>query len=241
MNVEQLEELEVLQSIFFAEFELISADPTTFKIYICPNPGQEQDNHVSINLVCEFIADYPEKSPPLMTIEVKKGLSSVHASELLSIAEKVANDNIGMPSIFSITESIKEWLVDNNVAGQDGSMYSEMLRRMNQKETEIKKQSEKAAITAAADSEMRAEQIDPEEIERIRRRQAGTQVTVESFMAWKAAYDLEMQRNRGVKASSTISITSANSNTNAITSIGVMGSNSMKDSAGVLFDETRPT
>lgn len=35
--------------------------------------------------------------------------------------------------------------------------------------------------------------IDKEEEERIRRRQAGTAVTIESFMAWKAAFDEEQR------------------------------------------------
>ena len=34
--------------------------------------------------------------------------------------------------------------------------------------------------------------MDPEEEERIRRRQAGTQVTPESFLAWKQRFDAEM-------------------------------------------------
>lgn len=34
--------------------------------------------------------------------------------------------------------------------------------------------------------------IDPEEEARIRRRQAGTQVTPESFLAWKEKFDAEM-------------------------------------------------
>lgn len=42
---------------------------------------------------------------------------------------------------------------DNNVEGQDGSMYADMLRRMQQKEVETKKKVEKAAIVAAAQAE----------------------------------------------------------------------------------------
>ena len=35
--------------------------------------------------------------------------------------------------------------------------------------------------------------VDAEEAERIRRRQFGTPVTPETFLAWKLAFDLEMQ------------------------------------------------
>lgn len=58
-----------------------------------------------------------------------------------------------MPCIFVIAEAVKEWLQDNNVAGQDGSMYADMIRRMQQKDVENKKKSEQAAIIAAANAE----------------------------------------------------------------------------------------
>jgi hypothetical protein len=31
-----------------------------------------------------------------------------------------AEENVGMPSIYTIADSCKTWLQDNNVAGQDG-------------------------------------------------------------------------------------------------------------------------
>lgn len=83
--------------------------------------------------------------------------------------------------------------MDNNNAGQDGSMYAEMMRRVQQKDAVEKKKVDKAAISAAADSEMRAEIIDPAEQERIRKRQAGTQVTMETFISWKIKFDDEMR------------------------------------------------
>jgi hypothetical protein len=68
-----------------------------------------------------------------------------------------------------------------------------MMRRMQYKEVERKLESEKAAIKFMADSESKgpSAQIDEAELERIRKRQAGTMVTVESFMSWKAAFDAE--------------------------------------------------
>jgi hypothetical protein len=63
---------------------------------------------------------------------------------------------------------------------------------MQQKDMQQKKQSEKAAITAAADSEFREVIIDPAEQERIRRRQEGTPVTLETFNQWKKAFEDEM-------------------------------------------------
>jgi hypothetical protein len=38
-----------------------------------------------------------------------------------------------------ICEAVKDWVIDNNIPGQDGSMYAEMMRRMQQKELETSK------------------------------------------------------------------------------------------------------
>jgi hypothetical protein len=59
-----------------------------------------------------------------------------------------------MPSVFAVAESLREWLVDNNVPGQDGSMYADMMRRMTQKDVGEKKKEMKAAVAFAADSEV---------------------------------------------------------------------------------------
>ena len=60
-----------------------------------------------------------------------------------------------MPAIYVIVEAIRGWLQDNNTAGQDGSMYADMVRRMQQKTVETKKKAEKAAIVAAAEAEVK--------------------------------------------------------------------------------------
>ena len=75
-------------------------------------------------MVCTFPDDYPTSSAPIIEIEVTKGLSLDRGEELKAIAESVATENIGLPSIFTVAEAIKDWLIDNNIPGQDGSMYS---------------------------------------------------------------------------------------------------------------------
>jgi hypothetical protein len=59
-----------------------------------------------------------------------------------------------MPCIYAIAEAVRSWLQDNNIAGQDGSMYADMMRRMQQKTIEGKKKAEKAAVVAAAQAEV---------------------------------------------------------------------------------------
>jgi hypothetical protein len=66
------------------------------------------------------------------------------------------------------------------------------MRRMQQKDVEIKKKAEKAANSAAANAEIAIKIIDPEEEERLRKREAGTPVTEETFNAWKKRFEEEM-------------------------------------------------
>lgn len=77
-----------------------------------------------------------------------------------------------------------------------------MMRRIQNKEMEKKMESERAAIRRAADSEKRVgeAQIDEAELERIRKRQAGTMVTMETFVAWKKNFDEEMARKQDSQA-----------------------------------------
>lgn len=188
---DQAEEREVLQSIFPPpEYEELNDGSGLFKIHLVPVVDDEV--HVAVALVVDYPSDYPSVVPNIV-VEPEKGLGKKQIEELQVVANNVADINVGMPSIFVIAEAIKEWLADNNKPGQDGSMYAEMMRRMQAKDAVEKKKQDKAAIGAAADSEMKADIIDPEEQERIRKRQAGTQVTLESFIEWKTKFDAEMK------------------------------------------------
>ena len=152
---------------------------------------------VIIALISDFPSDYPE-CHPIINIESIKGLSDKQISELLAISNRVSEENLGTSCIFMIAEALKDWLLDNNIAGQDGSMYAEMMKRMQLKDVKLKKEEEKAAHLAYADAEQfltRDKQTDPEEEERLRKRQAGTQVTVETFMIWKKKFDDEMAKS----------------------------------------------
>lgn len=92
---------------------------------------------------------------------------------------------------------------------------------MQQKDVHEKKAAIKAAITAAADSEYVEEEVDPEEVERLRRRQEGTPVTVETFNNWKKAFDKEM--------SSTMATTGSAGGMSALTAITVGSSGNNSD------------
>lgn len=200
---EQSDELEALQSIYPEEFSSIASDGSfTHKIVVVPNQSGGE-NHVGVSFMFKFPRDYPSVAAEV-DIQLDKGLGPKHQDELLQLVHTQASENLGMPAIYVIVEAIRGWLQDNNTAGQDGSMYADMVRRMQQKTVETKKKAEKAAIVAAAEAEESSNlpQVDPEEEERIRKRQCGTAVTVESFAAWKAKFDAEMMALQGGEVSS---------------------------------------
>jgi hypothetical protein len=143
---------------------------------------------------------YPADRALLTAFENNKGLSGSHLDELSIVGKAAADKNLGMPSIFMVAEAAKDWLQVNNLPGLDGSMYSDMMRRMQHKEVKKKMENEKAAIKAAADSEKKGGElaIDEAELERIRKRQAGTAVTIETFIAWKKAFDEEIAQKKAL-------------------------------------------
>lgn len=64
-----------------------------------------------------------------------KGLAEEQRNLLLELALATAEANMGMPSIFSCCEAVREWLLDNNFKGQDdGSMYAQMMRKAKEVE-----------------------------------------------------------------------------------------------------------
>ena len=77
-------------------------------------------------------------------------------------------------------EEVKEYLLDNNRVGTDGSEYQEMLQRAEK----TQKVTDKA--TALADAAQAALELASHKKEVV-----GTPVTVESFEIWKRAFDLE--------------------------------------------------
>jgi len=205
MSEEQGEEIEALQAIYVDEFEFVegcdeSTPPLKFKIKLIPNPDGG-DNFVALDLICAMPEGYPEECGPEVTIEIKKGIGEKQKPEIEELIQAQATENIGMASMYVIAEAVREWLVDNNVQGQDGSMYAEMMRRMQQKDVEKKKIDDKKAIALLADSEKNATVgPDREEEERIRKRQAGTAMSVEAFEAWKIAFDKEMSEKAAAAA-----------------------------------------
>ena len=121
---ERADEIEVLQSIYADEFEW-TLEPTEFKILLAPpSEGEDAEGvHVTASLLVTHPEEYPSAVCPQFIVSRIKGLSSKQCEEMLELANQTSEEGLGGPTVFSVCEALKEWLADNNVPGQDDSMY----------------------------------------------------------------------------------------------------------------------
>ena len=140
---EQEMEAEAMEAIFDTNFEVVETMDNSnrvWRITIYPETGTtdiqelESLNHVGCRLVVTLPETYPEIEPEIR-VEIVKGLASEHQNEIQQIAMDEATNNIGTPSIYAITERVREWLIENNTKGLDDiSMHAQMIRKQLQEE-----------------------------------------------------------------------------------------------------------
>lgn len=155
---------------------------------------------------------YPDVAASV-TIEAEKGLSSSQTSELTAFAESKALENVGMAMVYTLVDLLREWLAEHNLAGQDGSMHAEMLKRVYMKEKEQQREKDVAAavrveggcvvsclcghtsiggpdshliiaLQKARAAAIASGQDEEDELNR-QKKLEGTAVTTEAFIAWR--------------------------------------------------------
>jgi hypothetical protein len=163
---------------------------------------------VSVKLAVEYSDTYPEEPAKRCQVLPLKGLTTGQVVELQNLANSIAEENLGMPCVFSVAEELKQWLFDNNVPPSDGSMRSEMLERERRREKLHAKEAAEADADAMASAEMRERLIaqaaryeetgvaaavaeSTEEERRKERLRHGTPVTPETFVAWRKKFEAE--------------------------------------------------
>jgi len=172
---EQSLELEALEAIFVDDYELLETSPRKVRVTLEPFPGQPDESHVAVSVEFVLPKTYPEVVPEI-SVQPIKGLIPKHCEELKASGDECANENLGMPMIFTITEVIKDWLCENNRDHTDQSMHAQMMMRIEAEEN--KKLAEKQA------EEQAAKEVDDEEEDGVQKPIDGTPVTIESFTAW---------------------------------------------------------
>ena len=99
---------------------------------------------VGVKATFDIPPTYPDV-PAAVTIEAEKGLSSSQTTELSAFAGSKALENVGMAMVYTLVDLVREWLAERNLAGQDGSMHAEMLKRVYMKEKEQQREKDAAA------------------------------------------------------------------------------------------------
>ncbi|KAE9014577.1 hypothetical protein PF011_g7984 [Phytophthora fragariae] len=176
---EQAMEVEALEAIYMDDFTQLSDEPLTYQVHVVPNQDGE-NNFVALLLKAEIPETYPDVEPKIEVI-VKKGLADSQVKEIKQLLAQQVEENMGMAMMYTLSEAVREYLVENNREGNDGSEHQEMLRRM-----ELKKKKE---------DKVEADKLEKAnaEAEDERREFHGTPVTVETFAAWKEKFDAEMR------------------------------------------------
>mmetsp|Transcript_36908 Transcript_36908/g.47701 ORF Transcript_36908/g.47701 Transcript_36908/m.47701 type:complete len:269 (-) Transcript_36908:140-946(-) len=183
---EQAMEAEALESIFVDEFEQLSESPYHWKVKLQPFPAEDEENHVIASLEAKIPKEYPNIVPELI-ISTLKGLTDEQIDILTEIANKSAEDNIGMAMIYTICEEIKEWLLAHNEPPQDNSMFAKMQRRIHEKDAPVTTTDDSGEVKVVL-SEAQSREL--EALERNRQKELeGTPVNSETFATWKASFD----------------------------------------------------
>ncbi|XP_053566859.1 RWD domain-containing protein 1 [Bombina bombina] len=105
---EQRNELEALESIYADSFTVLSTSPASFSITVSSEAGEEDEN-VQVTLKFTYVASYPDKAP-LYEIAAQENLEDGDASDLLSLLEQQAEENLGMVMIFTLVSAVQERL-----------------------------------------------------------------------------------------------------------------------------------
>eukprot|EP00944_MAST-04C_sp_MAST-4C-sp1_P007698 g7698.t1 len=188
---EQEMEMEALQSMFL-DGEYKQIDDRKFSLTLVPVQGAEaSENHVSVDLICEYTPKYPDEKATL-DVKVVKGLKESQRKEILALIDTCQEENIGMPCVYSMADAIVEYLQENNRPAGDGSIHAEMLERQRLKE---EAQAEENRVLEM--EKKKAEQLRLESEEGQRQRY-GTPLTRENFEEFNkkfiAAWDTKMEK-----------------------------------------------
>eukprot|EP00041_Stephanoeca_diplocostata_P034340 m.1165897 g.1165897 ORF g.1165897 m.1165897 type:complete len:233 (+) comp24504_c0_seq1:148-846(+) len=168
---EQADEVEALESIFPDELTVNS--PTDLEIVASYDAGVYQDETFtgSLSICVEFTPEYPETAPKIRLEQVNGQVDeSKDLEKAHTLIAETIDENLGMPMIFTVHSAVMEWL-------------EELL--------EGKKKFAEDAVARAERAAVEAE---------IARYTAGTQVTKETFKAWRERFDAEMKEKNAAGA-----------------------------------------
>jgi hypothetical protein len=180
-NVEllhQKEELDILESIYMEEIDIHNAiPPYKFSVQCRPYLDYSLDEALerfAVKLEIELGPNYPQEAP---RCEIKHHVDKITHYEVQSVnkmVEKTAQEMKGTPMLFEIVESIRNWLQNSIV---DPELRPKKQKRKN------------------PDDEFGMDDgfEDNVVVVNLTKKDTYTPVTRESFLEWKAKFDLDME------------------------------------------------
>lgn len=164
---------------------------------------------VSIKLRITLTAEYPAAVPEIELADAE-GISGAQESQLRQQLEDMAQELVGSAMVFTLASHITEWIneyINNAEAAAAAAEAAAAEAAQAAKAAGPTEEERLAALVGLAHSQYRDTRERASERERLedhlmmsalvaQQRANGTPVTVESFKAWKAAFDAEMAVNK---------------------------------------------
>ncbi|KAK6106336.1 RWD domain family protein [Brugia pahangi] len=109
-KITQVEELEALGVIYPDELEVTSNEypNIALKISLQSHQGKEVPAMFEVTLNLRLSADYPDVTPEIQLFGLKSTFSSERIKRVERVLHNVAQENIGMPMIFTIVSALQD-------------------------------------------------------------------------------------------------------------------------------------
>eukprot|EP00301_Raphidiophrys_heterophryoidea_P025139 c8363_g1_i1.p1 GENE.c8363_g1_i1~~c8363_g1_i1.p1 ORF type:complete len:308 (+),score=119.67 c8363_g1_i1:39-962(+) len=201
---EQNQEAESLEAILMQDFK--KTDANSYEIIVLPDPDPAK-NHISAVLWYRYTSTYPDAVPEMEVIRRKGFIADERWQELEDILRTEAEQNLGMPMMFTVVEAMRHWLSTRNFPQL--SSHDEMMMRKKQDPASV---SAAAAAQAAVQLQAQATAQSSQGKQTAPTPKSttvstattsattkddpdfgGTLVTAESFMEWRGAFEAEMR------------------------------------------------
>ncbi|XP_068698042.1 RWD domain-containing protein 1-like [Montipora foliosa] len=161
---EQELELEALTSIYPDEFSLIESDPCCFQVSIACEPEKPEDEDCKVCVTLQFT--YVETYPDdPPTIEV------------------TSYEGIDDSDVLKLQEFLDQEALENLGMAMVFTLVSSTQEKLNEFITKLKDKKENEKLTKEKEAE-----------EAERKKFTGTPVTLETFVVWRRAFELEMMQ-----------------------------------------------
>ncbi|XP_030054399.1 RWD domain-containing protein 1 isoform X1 [Microcaecilia unicolor] len=105
---EQRNELEALESIYPDSFRVLSDAPPCFTITVTSDAG-ENDETVQATLKFTYVDKYPDEAPSY-EIDSQENLEDNDISDIITLLDQQAEENLGMVMIFTLVSAVQEKL-----------------------------------------------------------------------------------------------------------------------------------